>query len=1153
MDIEKDLSKKQVFMEAAKNLSRRKKRNNSDYNFNSKINILSKVFVIISAADGVISREELVYIKEFYNSYYPPGLSEQIYEDFKNSIRTDYTIEEVAKDFDKVSYGEKLFIIMKTYELIMLDTIDSRELDRLYKFAHLIKISMEDLKYIENLYRPKTEFHIDETKLSFTIVTLSDIPNWTDVFLPCPGLDAVIFKIDKTYFILKNDNYTNIKVKNYRISGKMRAVKIQAGSNIYINDYNLDFEQLSLFFKNKTNNHPGKFFFLNQKNNDIYLNEYSSDGNLATLQIKGSQFLLKKVDESTEFVINRKSINQSVLNVNLSDNIEINGSFLNLRKLVYQEILEKEFVHISRKKDTYTFSNQTSDIIVNDKLDLKWEGKITYIDGILSIYPGTCPHRINIVRGSKVLVVKNRVVAEVDSENPRYKKIIKTNGYVEIEHEDVIYLHGGTIIRVNLLAKVLEKTIFSFKSFVVKNLNHYFENGEKAIDDVSFEADHGDFICIMGPSGSGKSTLLKILIGSIKSASGEIMVDNFLFKDHYDKIVNFLSYVPQDDLLLANLTVYENLFYNAKLRDPKNSKEKIDSLISRVLRDIGLEHKKDQKVGTQFQKLLSGGERKRLNIGLELLEESNNIFLLDEPTSGLSSKDSEKVIEVLKRLSQKGKIVISVIHQPSSRIYKYFTKILLMDNGGKMAFYGNIYEALSYFGKSNSTISSSPECPNCKKVEPDLLLDSLEEPVWDIDGTILDRKSRRFSPDDWKDKFSKYNSTHSNVKITSKNLIPVVPFKLTRHQGRIKLLYTLLKRDFINKWRDKSNLIITFLVSPILALVISLILKYTPSDNYTLYNNLHIPTFVFLSVIVSMFLAMTNSGDEIIKDAEIRQREQLLNIGNLPYFISKYTTLIIFSAIQNLLFVLISFFILEIRENQINFSLFLMFVSLCGISLGLFISSIPGLTSKAAYNIIPLILIPQIIFGGALIKYRDMNKSLTLYKKSPIPEICQFMPSRWAYEGLMVDMYLANSFHRGKDKLQHELDSLVINKDNLVKTIGRKRYEQVKDSIMNFEMVEFRKKYQKEYGNLELYSAIKDVNETYSYDEHLNLKDYDGDYRVINPMFLLKKKVPYIEKMLTTPEYNTLILVFYSFFLNILTLLFLSKRKFIIKLLRKRK
>src|SRR5204863_4652886 len=188
---------------------------------------------------------------------------------------------------------------------------------------------------------------------------------------------------------------------------------------------------------------------------------------------------------------------------------------------------------------------------------------------------------------------------------------------------------------------------------------------------------------------------------------------------------------------------------------------------------------------------------------------------------------------------------------------------------------------------------------------------------------------------------------------------------------------TLLKRAFISKLRNRANLVSTSGVAPVLALLIASILRYSDSGTYDFASAYHIPTFLFLALIVAMFLGLTNSADDIIRDRAVLQRERNLSV-RLPYYIiSKILTLGVFALIQCVLFVLIGNFVLQIRGMfWIDLGIMLM-TAMGGLSLGLLISSLVA-DPKTAANIVPLVLIPQIIMGGALIKYEDMNRNLAL-------------------------------------------------------------------------------------------------------------------------------------------------------------------------------
>ena len=252
-----------------------------------------------------------------------------------------------------------------------------------------------------------------------------------------------------------------------------------------------------------------------------------------------------------------------------------------------------------------------------------------------------------------------------------------------------------------------------------------------------------------------------------------------------------------------------------------------------------------------------------------------------------------------------------------------------------------------------------------------------------------------------------------------------------------------MRRSFLSKLRNRANVIITVGVAPILALLIATILRYSDSGKYDFASAYHIPTYLFLSLIVAMFLGLTNSADDIIRDRVVLQRERNLNV-RLPYYvISKTLTLGVFALIQCVLFVLIGNYVLQIR-GMFWVDLAIVFMTaMAGISLGLVISSLVA-DPKTAANIVPLVLIPQIIMGGALIKYEDMNRNLALvyalthwFKEHPtkdhakkmesklqVPFVCQFIAMRWSYEELVVAQAKLNPLSRRQDRANNEIQRL---------------------------------------------------------------------------------------------------------------------------------
>lgn len=280
---------------------------------------------------------------------------------------------------------------------------------------------------------------------------------------------------------------------------------------------------------------------------------------------------------------------------------------------------------------------------------------------------------------------------------------------------------GKPIYYSDVVSNFMSDKSFTQLSFNVNNVTFRFPGGTIGLHDISFSETHGKLIGIMGASGAGKTTLLNLLSGINAPSEGEVLINGFNLHKDKEELEGVIGYIPQDDLLIEELTVFENLYYNAKLCFRDKSDDEIVDLVEVTLKNLGLYERKDLTVGTPMNKLISGGQRKRLNIALELIREPSILFV-DEPTSGLSSRDSENVMDLLSELTLKGKLIFVVIHQPSSDIYKMFDKMIILDTGGYLIYYGNPVQAIVYFKELDNQINSEVgECTTCGNVTPELI------------------------------------------------------------------------------------------------------------------------------------------------------------------------------------------------------------------------------------------------------------------------------------------------------------------------------------------------------------------------------------------------------------------------------------------------
>jgi ABC-type multidrug transport system ATPase subunit len=263
----------------------------------------------------------------------------------------------------------------------------------------------------------------------------------------------------------------------------------------------------------------------------------------------------------------------------------------------------------------------------------------------------------------------------IEADRPIMVGELPVRGTAPLADGDTIRIDIGQFLRCNFSERIIEEERNIIRSLEVADLNHRFTNSEVALDGISFSVNRGELVCVMGASGSGKSTLLKVLGGQIAPTAGHVLLNDQSLYDNLDELKRYVSYIPQEDAFDENLTIGENLQFAAAIRSPHLSRRDRTRRLESKLVELGLSERKDSVVGSPVKKTLSGGERKRLNIGLDMIG-SSDVYLFDEPTSGLSSKDSEHVIEIIRGMAH-NKIIIVTIHQPSSKLFQMFHKAIL--------------------------------------------------------------------------------------------------------------------------------------------------------------------------------------------------------------------------------------------------------------------------------------------------------------------------------------------------------------------------------------------------------------------------------------------------------------------------------------------
>lgn len=625
--------------------------------------------------------------------------------------------------------------------------------------------------------------------------------------------------------------------------------------------------------------------------------------------------------------------------------------------------------------------------------------------------------------------------------------------FASLRDGSLIRLSGSQAVRCRFSEGFIDEERTQIESLEVDALVHDFGKDFRALDQINFTVRRGEMMCIIGPSGSGKSTLLAALSGQREPTRGKVKINGLSLYDHRESLVPFVAHMPQEEALNPQLTVREHLRHALIIRRPGLAKFEHGRRVDSMLAELGLQGIAHRRVGSPGEKTISGGERSRLNLGLDLGSRAE-VFLFDEPISGLSSKDSEHVAETLRALARE-KIVIASLHRPGASVLRLFDKVLLLDNGGKMAFFGTPQQMVAYFREACEEYGiAHPSMVAKTPLGADFVFDILETPLSVIGETGNTGVARRFSPNFWQERFESLSLLTSlevdataarRREMSSLERLPVPPTPPRRWRAVIRVFSTHFQRSFISKLRNRGTLYSTFLEAPILAALIAITLRSSPSGSYQFSTALHIPAYLFLSVTVAMFLGLTNSATEILRDRAVLRRERNCQPGGLSYVISKFLALGIVAAVQCYFYLIVGNHFLEIEGVLFYHWLWMTLTAMTGTGMALLVSSLVR-TERAALTAVPLLLVPQMLLAGALVPFKEMNRGLFDEVKierehGGIPVPAKIMPLRYAFEGMLIGQATRNPFEIERIRLQRKIDRF-----------RDKQEEPTPEQIENFEM-----------------------------------------------------------------------------------------------------
>jgi hypothetical protein len=393
-------------------------------------------------------------------------------------------------------------------------------------------------------------------------------------------------------------------------------------------------------------------------------------------------------------------------------------------------------------------------------------------------------------------------------------------------------------------------------------------------------------------------------------------------------------------------------------------------------------------------------------------------------------------MDLLKELALKGKLIFVVIHQPSSDIYKMFDNLLILDTGGYPIYNGNPVDGVVYFKKLvNHVNSDESECLTCGNVNSEQIFNIIESKVVDEYGNPTE--NRKITPTEWYEYYN--NGIAQHIKDFDKSNEPLkIISNIPSKWNQFKVFIT---RDVLSKLTNQQYLLINFLEAPFLAFILAYLLRYYNSDTsneigYIFRENENFPAYIFMSVIVSLFIGLTVSAEEIIRDQEIRKREKFLNLSKGGYLGSKIAVMFIISAIQMICFVIIGNLILDVKGMYFSYWLVLFTTACFANMLGLNISASFN-SAVTIYILIPFLVIPQLLLSGVIVKFDKLNPFVTIQEYVPV--VGEVMTSRWAYEALAVHQFKNNKFEEQFFDLDKKFKNVEYKKNFWLSKLREKR------------------------------------------------------------------------------------------------------------------
>src|SRR5881398_1029696 len=793
--------------------------------------LLIQVLASFSKADGVLLEEEIDSSLGFLRYDYPEAVYYELRQLFRQALYEQQDLAAMAQKLGvQLSTERKIMLGVQLYDLISQAGLKQEQVVAFYSFMSQMGMAAQA---IDIVYQLNASEDSDPAIYQHGASPLESIS-----FGPNGKADVILKNLSETDRLMAFRYHDLILLKNYsgqNVSVRGRPLvrggfcRIYPGQRILIGDQVLSYQELAQYFNAKKNVSLPEIFIRVTKDAEQVQLERSRTRESALRVTFGLKVRVKAL----------RDIDAELKGVRLKAGTQIDTTLED--KIIFHNDTELDLNDLRRRARAlggrFQLKASKSEYLVSNNPSLLEE------DDIL-LSPGTAGDVLLKIFCDYDKRIGTLEVLEADRPIVVGETSVRTTS--PLKDGDTIRIDVGQFLKCNFSERIIEEERNIVRTLEVSEVTHRFGSGDVGLEGISFNVVRGELVCVMGASGCGKSTLLKVLAGQLQPTSGQVLLNNQTLYPNLDELRRYISYIPQDDAFDEHLTIGENLQFAAAIRSPHLSRRDRSRRLEGKLVELGLSERRDAVVGTAVRKPLSGGERKRLNIGLDMIG-SADVYLFDEPTSGLSSKDSEHVIEIIRSMAH-NKIIMVTIHQPSSKLFQMFHKAILLDKGGRLVFFGTPSEMLRYFAEAEHQHQFGAElgaCPSCGTTRPEFIFDVLETPLRDLSGDVIYEENsrgqliaaRRYSPEFWRDKYEAFRLIQDVKQVSLRKepvaLLPAAPAQKKRLPFRWHdewtQFRTLLRRSFISKLRNRANLIITIGVSPVLALLIATILRYSES------------------------------------------------------------------------------------------------------------------------------------------------------------------------------------------------------------------------------------------------------------------------------------------------------------------------------------